>query len=279
LLLEACAVKQKPPIEPLEEEDQFSEFPKKYRQQALDYESIGDLQNSLYCWKIVASFLPYDEEADRSIKRLKGRINTQAKKHFNKGEKFFNKGAYEAARKEFLYVIALDPNHKKTLEYLKFRLNDDNYIYYKTKEGESLSDIAFSVYRDKQMKGLVAYFSGLEDGDKIAAGQKLKLPKAIKLKRKRRFSPEAASLNKAKASMNNKDYKKALALAKNYLKNHPDDKEALSIIDYSSYQLAVELFRKKDFVNAQILLKTLNPDYRNVEQLLNFIQKFQNTTK
>jgi len=162
--------------EPPIKRDPFQAFPQKYRQQALEDERNQDLRKALFDWKVVRCFLPEDREAGRRIESLEQQIGIEAEKHFGKGLDFFRMKSIPSAQKEFLIALAYNPDHTAALDYLKHQLPDPGYIFYETKEGDTLKGIAKGVYKDPEKDFLIAYFGVLGSGGGIKPGRTLKLP-------------------------------------------------------------------------------------------------------
>ncbi len=272
-VFQACA-SAKPSEQKAPEKDPFSDFPALYREEAKRFENIGDLPNALFRWKIVSSFLPEDDEARESAKRLQAQIEKEADARFSKGTHYFEKGDLHAARKEFLLVLEVDPSHQGALEYLAQKLKKDNFLTYEAVENDSLESVARKVYKDPRLQELVAHFADLKQGERIEPGAKLRLPGIDSLpKPKKRYPKTAANLDRARNFLKEKKYSEAISAAQTYLKSRPKDEEALFIIDYSTYQIGVRLFREKKYAEAETMLKKLEPGYRNVDQLLEFIRR------
>ena len=272
-VFQACA-SAKPPENKAPESDPFSDFPALYREEAKHFENAGNLPDALFRWKIVASFLPEDSQARESVKRLEAQIEKQADTRFFKGAQYFEKGDLQAARKEFLRVLEVDPSHQGALGYLSQKLEHDNFITYETKQNDTPESVARQVYKDPRLKELVAYFADLKTQGPIEPGARLRLPRFDSPpKPKKRYPKTAASLDRARNFLKEKKYREAISAARKYLNRRPKDEEALFIIDYSTYQIGVRLFREKKYAEAEKMLKKLEPGYRNVDQLLEFIRR------
>jgi len=165
-----------PKKEPAKKKDPFRAFTQKYRQQALEDEKNQDLRKAFFSWKVVRSFLPEDPEAGERIETLEQQIGIEAEKHFRKGLDFFRMKSIPSAQKEFLIALAYNPDHTAALDYLKHQLPDPGYIFYETKEGDTLKGIARRVYKDPEKDFLIAYFGDLGSGGGIEPGRTLKLP-------------------------------------------------------------------------------------------------------
>ena len=158
------------------EKDPFRIFPDTYRSRALAQEKQGEVQQALFSWKIVQSFLPDDPEALHKIEHIQKLIRTEADRHFQKGLSYLGEGSLPSARREFLLVLAYDPQHKAALDYLKTKTAEADYLLYETRQGDTPSGIAKKVYGDSAKEFLVAYFSNAAANDQLKPGILVKLP-------------------------------------------------------------------------------------------------------
>lgn len=169
-LIHKESVIEKPGVDP------FETFPGKYRLKAVEYERKEDLRKAFLAWQVVLSFLPYDNEASEKIAELEDRIRIEDEKHFQKGLDYFRNNSFQAARKEFLIALSYNQDNEQALYYLKHKLNDNSYIRYETKEGDTLRSIAKEVYNDPEMDFLIVYFNDLNKNNNLREGIMLKLP-------------------------------------------------------------------------------------------------------
>jgi tetratricopeptide (TPR) repeat protein len=188
ILLLGCAVerpiskvpvteKYPPPKPPIaKEEDPFQGFPEKYRLKAIEFEKSEELRKALFFWKVVHSFAQNDQGAQKRIEALETKIRIEAEKHFQKGVEALQNNSIPTARKEFLIALAYNPEHRQALDYLKYRLNDQEYIVYETKRGDTLKKISQEIYKDPEKEFLIAYFNDLDSRDSIKPGMSLNLP-------------------------------------------------------------------------------------------------------
>lgn len=167
-----------PPPEspPLQIEDPFQGFAEKYRLKAHEFERSGELPKALFFWKVVSCFAKDDQEARRRMDEIETTIRIESERHFQKGLEAFHKNLTEMAMKEFLMTLAYDPEHRQALDFLKDRLNDQDYILYKTKTGDTLRRISQDVYHDADKEFLISYFNRLDSHDSLKTGITLRLP-------------------------------------------------------------------------------------------------------
>lgn len=191
LFLCGCAVKphvRKPPEaepvpevvqpapEPIVEKDPFKVFPEKFRLVALEAEKNREFLKALSYWKVVYRFEPQNKAVSAKMRALENHLLKEAERHFARGLERFQKNAIQEARKEFLLCLTYQPGHAQAVEYLKYRLNEPDFLTYETREGDTLKKISREIYRDPDKDFLIAYFNDLEDKNPIKSGLTLKLP-------------------------------------------------------------------------------------------------------
>ena len=164
----------KPPV--YKEKDPFQGFPEKYRLKAIEFEKSEELPRALFFWKVVHGFALNDQEVQERIEALEARIQKEAERHFLKGVEALHNNSIPTARKEFLIALAFNPEHRQALDYLKNKLNDQEYIVYETKRGDTLKRISQEIYKDPEKEFLIAYFNDLDSRGPLKSEMALKLP-------------------------------------------------------------------------------------------------------
>jgi len=164
----------KPPVH--EEKDPFQGFPEKYRLKGIEFEKNEELPKALFFWKVVHSFARNDQEAQERIETLEKKIQKEAEKHFQRGIEALHNNSILTARKELLIALAYNPEHRQALDYLMNELNDQEYIVYETKRGDTLRRISQEIYKDPEKEFLIAYFNNLDSKDSLKPGMSLNLP-------------------------------------------------------------------------------------------------------
>jgi len=168
--------------------DLFETFPEKYRLKAIEDERKGELLKALLSWQVVKSLLPDNKEASKKIDGLKAQIRIEEHRHFQKGLTHFHNNSFKAARVEFLIALSYYQENEQALYYLKHKLNDDGYVLYETKEGDTFRSIAIEVYNDPDKDFLIPYFNDINKSNSLREGIMLKLPviKSILMKKENR---------------------------------------------------------------------------------------------
>ena len=156
--------------------DPFRAFPDTIRDRARGAETRGDLRKSLFLWKVILRFVPTDDEGAEKVRTLSGRLKSAADAHYRKGVEQHKAGESAAARREFLLVLANDPDHAGARDHLKNRLAAPDVVTYETREGDTLRRIAKERYNDPDRDGLIAYLNDLDKNAPLRPGTLLRFP-------------------------------------------------------------------------------------------------------
>ena len=254
------------------EKDPFEAFPEKYRAKAIALERKENWRRALFYWQVVSRLRPDDQEFAGKIKTLEARIRSEAEKHFLKGLEHYQKKSLPAARQEFLIALAYNPDHPQALEYLKYKLNDTDLIFYETKEGDTLRKIAGAIYHDPDKDFLVAYLNDLNSSDKLKPGLTLKLPIIESAQIARPFAPEEI-LNKAKVLFKAQKYDQAVSFAEKFLEYAPENNEAKDLKNACYYQWGTKLLQKKEYRESLRMFKKVDITYKNVRAMIATLEK------
>lgn len=265
-----------PSAEQVTAKDPFEAFPAKYRAKAIALEQKENWRRALFYWQVVSRLRPDDQESAEKIKTLEARIRSEAEKHFLKGLEHYQKKSLPAARQEFLIVLAYNPDYPQALEYLKYKLNETDLIFYETKEGDTLRKIAGATYHDPDKDFLVAYFNDLPSSDKLKSGLTLRLPilesAAATVAAARPVSSDEM-LTKARALLKAKKYDQAVRYAEKILEYTPANSEANDLKNASYYQLGTRLLQKKNYRESLRMFKKVDITYQNVRVMIATLEK------
>jgi tetratricopeptide (TPR) repeat protein len=153
---------------------------KEYLAKAQKYEKKGDLVEALKHYKLVLTVDPKNQFAQKKGATLEPQLQKLAEKHYKTGLKFYNKGQYSPARKEFLTALRYNPNHANAKAKLTITNKDlgqvKRYIVHTVQEDESISTLAERYYGDYRKFHFIAEYNELEDATKVKVGQKIKVP-------------------------------------------------------------------------------------------------------
>jgi len=247
-------------------------LPTVYAQRAQDYERAGDLRRALYSWEIVHAFDRGNVELLQKISRLKEVIRTKAEEHFAKGVSYVRASDTQGARREFLATLFYDPDHTQALGYLKFKLVQQDSMSYQTTRGDTARTIAKKEYGDQKLAFLVAYFNDLSEEAELEPGLTLQLPILPTTFGKRRPHTEDM-VDMARALYQAGEYDQSVSVAKGVLANEPAQKEAAELMRASTYETGRSLLRDKRYVEALKVFRGLKPDYRDVRQIIQILEK------
>ena len=107
---------------------------------------------------------------------MSDRLKSAADGHFRKGVERYNAGENAVARREFLLVLANDPDHAGARDYLLLRLEDPDVATYVTREGDTLREIAKERYNDIRKEEMIAYLNDIDRNAPLRPGTVLRLP-------------------------------------------------------------------------------------------------------
>jgi tetratricopeptide (TPR) repeat protein len=230
------------------------------------------LGKALYFWGIVARFEPGNRELSEKIRTLRETIRVKADEHYSKGVHYFQENDVQNARREFLSVLLYDPEHARALDYVRTKLAAKEYALYATKQGDTPGAIAKRHYGEQSMAYLVAYFNDLDEQREIDEGSTLRLPVIDRGSRKGRPHSEEM-LEMARALYAAGEYQQGIPLAKGVLTHDPANKEATELLRASAYEAGRSLMREKRYVDALKVFKGLPPEYRDVRQIVQILEK------
>jgi tetratricopeptide (TPR) repeat protein len=157
-----------------------AELGKEYTAKAQEYEKQGDLVGALEQYKLALTVDPENQLAKERSIAIDRQLQKLAEEHYQIGLKFYKKGQYAQARKEFLTALRYYPEHaeakgklttsKKEIEQVK------SYILHTLQPDESISTLAKRYYGDYRKFHLIAEYNKLEDATKVTVGQEIKIP-------------------------------------------------------------------------------------------------------
>ncbi len=153
---------------------------KEYTAKARQFEKQGDLVEALKQYKLVLTVDPDNQLARQKIAALEPQMRKLAEKHYKEGVKFYNRGQYAPARKEFLTALRYNPDHTKAKTRLAGTSKDmeqvKRYIVHTVQSDESISTLAERYYGDYRKFHLIAEYNELADPTRVVVGQDIKIP-------------------------------------------------------------------------------------------------------
>jgi len=153
---------------------------KEYMEKAQQHEEKGDLVEALKQYKLVLTVDPANQLAQQKKAALEPQLQKLAEEHYRNGIKFYNKGEYGPARKEFLTALRYNPEHAKAKVKLTATSKDlgqvKRYIVHTVQADESISTLAERYYGDYRKFHFIAEYNELEDATQVRVGQDIKIP-------------------------------------------------------------------------------------------------------
>jgi len=120
--LPACATVPSPPSKEAprveRSKDPLGEAMRKSQEDARRFERDGRFRESLDRWTIVLTIEPQQVEAKQKIQELEGKVREEARRHIAAGKEQVQRHKKEAAQREFLAALRLDPLNREALEQL-----------------------------------------------------------------------------------------------------------------------------------------------------------------
>ncbi|MBT8339380.1 MAG: tetratricopeptide repeat protein, partial [Desulfatitalea sp.] len=155
-----------------------SELTEKYVTTGQDLERQGDLPAALEQYKLALTVDPNHAAAKQHRDRLTDKLSKMADERYSLGMKYYRRGKYGLARKEFLTALKLMPDHAEASKMLVSKQPEKaiNYVFHVIKPGESLSKVAKKYYGDHTKYTVIAKFNQIEDATKVKPGQRIMIP-------------------------------------------------------------------------------------------------------
>ena len=278
-------------------------------QEGREFENKGDLVAALEQYKIAMTINPSNPVAMEGRDRLETAVRNSAEEHFKTGQKFHKEGKYGRARHEFLIALRLWPDHPevKKMLFSRKRVQIKRYIVHTIQPGQSLSHVAKIYYGDFHKFPLIAKYNDLIDATRVEVGQKIKVPEIegveflagkddIQTEKEEEVldgvwawdesGDEEEPVDQAAIYRENglelfkeRKYQEATAEFSKVLSVSPDDKVALEYSYKSNFQIAMALFKKRDYMGARDKFETslrYNTDCRKCH---GFIKKSESLYK
>ena len=180
LLLTGCATAPVPPAAPKAvkrpEVKADVSLAERYRKKAEDQEQKGEIRKAILYFELAYALNPSDLQLSARIQELKSRSRALSEKHFESGTAHFAKNEYLEARKAFLLSLYYNPEKTEALHYLKEKIPGEVFTAYSVREGDTLDQIASTIYYDPGKAALIAYFNDLGKTAPLVPGTVLKLP-------------------------------------------------------------------------------------------------------
>ena len=256
-----------------------------YLQKGWECEVNGYLVQALKQYKLAMTVNPLSHVAIDSVNRVEKKLRSSAEKHYKAGIKLNNEGKYGQGRQQYLIALRLWPNYPQVIRALttRKRIQIKRYIMHTVKPGESVSKLAKMYYGDSQKFSIIAKYNNFSDATRIDVGQRIKIPEIegvaffagkepIETEPLGLSDPEFAEWDWEEFSLEEmeepvdqvaiyrnhgidlfrkNEYQMAIVEFNKVLNAQPDDSMALLYSFMSHYQLAMDLYNKKDYLGAR----------------------------
>ena len=244
----------------------------KYHARAIASEEQHELQSAFLQWQIALQLRPGDQEAAMKVAELGKKIRQKADQHFKEGVAYWEKKEIEKARREFMTVLAYDPQNTRAADYLKERSNLSSFQWYEIQEGDTLQSIAKKKYGDPNLDFLIADVNDLRNGQRPQHRKRLKLPVLQKVLTDPREMPLAT---RGKVSRKQQAaYKKESAdMSENSSPYDIDKNGAKEFSNNKRYTLAEEYLGRNEYQKALAILNEFDEPYRDVAAKIQAIEE------
>jgi tetratricopeptide (TPR) repeat protein len=244
-----------------------------FRSNAKAFEKQGELQQALLAWRTAARLAPDDPTIPAKIRTLEDRIADAVQAHFKSGIESYQAGDYAQARREFLTVLRLSPEHQKALYYLKIRLNGVDQPLYKVQRGDSFIKIATEHYKDPTKAYTIADFNGLDPDKPLLIDTPLLLP-VLKPEQLLPRKDLDELMQRAQSALDQKQYQEALAVCEKIREENPILPRIQGLADAGRLGLAKQFIEQKDYPAALEQLEQISPGFAGRKQAIRKARRY-----
>lgn len=238
-----------------------------YYAKAIEHEKNGRLELALQDLEKARRLDPHNDEISKRIVEVQKKIRRKAERHFTRGLRNVEEESLKRAQREFLIALRYNPDHQKALHYLKHVLPGKEYTEYNVQDGETLQDIARTVYDDPHMGFLIAFFNNLDSGAQPAPGSILKLP-ILETELMSQVTDVEKELRRAETLFKEKNYEKTIAVANKLLEFDSNNSRAARLVDASYYAMGSRLRRQGKYPESLEMFNRVSPDYKDVQKVI-----------
>lgn len=272
-------------------------------------ESQDRFTSALEQYEIALTIEPGNTSAVQHKKQVLSILWNRAQDHFNRGVILDQQGKYESARKEYLSALQNWPDHKEAKKKLTpggVVDQTQDYITHTLAEGESVSKLGLIYYGDLKRYPVIGKFNNLEDVTKVRVGQELKIPvvqgislahlqqsqqtyinsrkikeypppKVLKVDTKKDEKPSLQSpletVQPEETVQSDLPEYPSLEQEIQDVIEPPEEKMAMKETVPISYDLAFELFNKKEYAKAIPLFEAAQNETPENESIQNYLSQ------
>jgi tetratricopeptide (TPR) repeat protein len=238
---------------------------KRVEQRAAGYAAAGNLSGEIACWEFLVRLDPQNQEYLGKLETLRETSRLKAELHYRQAKEDVAGKKIDAARRQLLIALRLDPERIDALRLLKRLGAVRATITYRTEPGDTPDRIAQKVYGDPTKGYLLERYNDLEPGRKLTGGRALTLPVLP-----RRFIKPAIDIEQAveqaKSSFQNGDYQQVLSLTRSILQQDAANREAADLKNAALYETAARLRQQSKYTEALKALRQVDPKYKGVQK-------------
>ncbi len=238
-----------------------------YRELAATKQKQDRINEAVLLWQVVRYMEPGDKKVDNTIKNLQKTARKKANRYFLRGVTAYQHGDFARARLNFLTTLRYRPDHRGALDYLKNRLHRKEQVSYRIRKGDSLSTIAYRVYKDAELAPVIAYFNDLSPKAPIFPGKVLVLPTLPDEYLKPPSTIERL-LKQARKKVEKADLDGALALVNQVEPGTRHYRQARKLADRIYYCQAKALMKKQLYWEALERLKRVSPGFKKRDKAI-----------
>jgi tetratricopeptide (TPR) repeat protein len=260
-----------------------------FRQKAEALERDGALRQALETWKVVLTASPGDATARQRRDQLEAQIAQQVDERMKLAERAVERKSMVEARRHYLAVLALDPNHGAAFDALRSRTREVVTLSHTVRQGDTFTALAEAYYGDRSRADVLWDTNNLQPSARLAAGTVLMIPEipgvpfahqraAKNIPAPATAAPSAATeppvavaqyanplLANAREALGSGDFDSAMVSVDRYLATNPRSAEGLEVKRNTLYQMGRWLLGQKKFtdsMNAFDQLARLAPNYQ-----------------
>ena len=220
--------------------------------------------------------LGYWQDAEQVVRErievLARQLEKISSEHSARGIRYYKEKNGDAAFREFMTALRLDPGNTVAVSYLQKRYSPARTTKYTVQKGDTFASIAAKAYGSSEYAFALPLFSSVRDESRLVAGKEITMADLDS------FSSAAiksygADIELARSLFKSGDYEGVLPVAEALREKHPEDEEASYIINMSLLKIALMRQDQGRYDEAVNTLLRVDPRFTNVESQLARIQE------
>lgn len=231
------------------------------------FESTGQPRKALATYRAVQAFDPGDTSVATQVSDLQSRLDNRSAHFLAQGRALLARGKTGQAREAFLKALAFKPDQKEALTGLREISRQNETVPFRLgPEGGDPRRIAGQIYGDPQKSIVVAYFLSSDNHSGTIA-----LP-SLDFQLKKEAEPEPPpeqSLARTRYAQSRGQNSTGPDVKNQGKRGSPSGTQNST----RTYEKAMVLKQKQEYLSALRLLASLSPDYRDVRKEMTEIRK------